>query len=84
MFLLLRAPPAGAPAGPHLAGVPEGPGAPAAPRRDQPHPQDGAGVRPARRPGRSAAGRAGEESETQQELGLFLSCLSVGSPQPRK
>lgn len=70
MLLLLRALPAGAPPGPDPAGLPEGPGAPAAPRGDQPHPQDGAGVRQAGRPRPQAAGGAGEESQAHQELGL--------------
>lgn len=43
--LLLRAPPARAAPGPDPAGLPEGPGAPAAPRRAEAHPQDGAEVR---------------------------------------
>lgn len=38
VFLLLGALPAGAPAGPDPAELPEGPGAPAAPRGAQPHP----------------------------------------------
>lgn len=74
--LLLRAPPARAAPGPDPAELPEGPGAPAAPRRAEAHPQDGAGVRQARRPGRAAAGGPGEESQAHQELGLPV-CVRV-------
>lgn len=78
VFLLLGARPAGPPSGPDHAGLPEGPGAPAARRGAEPHPQDGAGVRPAGRPGRAAAGGAGEESPTHQELGPCVCTISVG------
>lgn len=63
VFLLLRAFPAGAPSASDLAGLLEGLGAPVAPRGAPPHPEDGAGVWQAGRPGRTAAGRAGEESQ---------------------
>lgn len=69
VFLLLRAPPAGAPFNPNPAGLLEGPGTPAAPRRAEPHPQDSARLREARRAGSAAAGGSGEESPTYQELG---------------
>lgn len=69
MFLLLRAPTAGAPSDTDPAGIPAGPGAPSAPRGAQSHPQDGAGVWQARWSGCSAARGAGEESQTHQELG---------------
>lgn len=72
VFLLLRAPPAGAPSDPDPAGLLEGPGASAAPRGAQPHPQDGARVREARWAGTPAAGGAGEKSQTHQELGVFV------------
>lgn len=71
LLLLLRAPPAGATLGPDPAELPEGPGAAASPRRAEAHPQDGAGVRTAGRPGCAAAGGAGEESQAHQELGLY-------------
>lgn len=73
-LLLLRALPAGAPTGPDPAGLPEGPGALVAQRGAEPHPQDGAGVWQAGRPGRTAAGGAGEESQPHEELGLCGKC----------
>lgn len=72
VFLLLCAPSASAPFGPDPAGLPEGPGAAAASRGAQPHPQDGAGVRQAGRSGPTASGGPGEESPTHQELGQCL------------
>lgn len=72
VFLLLRAPPAGASFDPDPARLPEGPGASAAPRGAQPHPQDCAGVREARWAGTQAAGGPGEKSQTHQELGVFV------------
>lgn len=82
VLLLLRAPPAGAPSGPDPPELPAGPGAPAAARRAEAHPQDGARVRTARRPGRAAAGGAGEESQAHQELGLCAcvhACVCAGN-----
>lgn len=70
LLLLLGAPPAGAPLDPDPAGLSESPGAPAAPRGAQPHPQDGAGVREARWAGATAAGGAGEKGQKLQELGV--------------
>lgn len=69
VFLLHGAVSAGAPTLPNPAGLPEGPGAPAAPRGAEPCAEDGAGVRQARRAGRAAAGRPGEESHGNQKLG---------------
>lgn len=70
VFLLLGAPTAGASSGPNPTGLLAGVGAPAAPRRAEPHPQDGARFRPAGRAWSTAAGGSGEESQTQQELGV--------------
>lgn len=66
---LLGASSAGASSGPHLTGLPEGPGTSAPSRGAQPHLQDGAGVRATGRPGSSSAEGPGEESEKHQELG---------------
>lgn len=70
MFRLLRALTASAPSGSDPAGLLEGPGTPVAPRGVEPHPQDGAGIWQARRPGCPAAGGSGEESQTHKELGV--------------
>lgn len=82
MFLLHGAVSAGAPALPDPAGLPEGPGAAVAPRGAEPHAQDGAGVRQARRAGPAAAGRPGTEGHADQKLGACASGRELGQVVP--
>lgn len=65
---------AGASSGSDPAGLPKGPGAAAAARGAPPHAHDCAGVRPSGRSGCTAAGGAGEEGQTHQQLGVCLLC----------